>query len=876
MIHLKTKSSYSFRNAFAPIDKLVAKADIAMAITDNGGTWGHVAFYKECNKKAIKPILGVALNVIHNAKLKEKQNGVEMVFIARNQKGLRQVYDITTLANEASNFYYSPRISYSDLVDLSDDVFVITGVNPHEVPNRDNFLPEYSIQSEWYANKLNGVRGIATCDNYYIEKEDKACYEAICKFPHDKTTPMWLASDEEYRAHINNANAINLEIANECNVHLPTAKFVEFNSEKSLHQTCIESAEARNIELTPEYMTRMEYELDLIKKKNFEDYFFVVADMVNYAKQHMIVGVGRGSACGSLVSYCLGITEVDPIEHGLIFERFIDINRDDYPDIDIDFPVEHREKVFEYLGEKYGKNSIGRIGTVGTWSDQVTIGEISKHLGIDYGEVREYKESLDGATIRDTIDSTASGKKLLSRHPEMGICSKIEGNPKQSGVHPAGLVISRGDIREHCSVDRNGVIALDKNDAETLGLIKLDILGLRTLTLINDCLNQIGKDVTFLNNHPLDDSKVFNLFNEGKLCGMFQFEGSAVRNATKEMGVDCFDDIVHLTTIVRPGSSSSQETFFKRRKGLVLPTPLHPSLEAITAETYGVFLYQEQLMNVCREAGFTWAEVSDVRRLMSKSKGFDKYREKFVNGFEDINFEDATKIWEKLVTFGQYAFNKSHAVSYSLLTYWCAILKTYHPLEFFTSCLRYPKDEAETVRLLRELVREGFEYKPVDMYHLNLNWEVIDGCVVGGLTNIKGMGEKKALGLIKRLKEGTKLTPTQQKVLDNPITPFDDVFECSTRFGSYYDNPKVWELKNVKEDGSYKFIGKVMEKKMRDKNGKPYCSFIVEDDTSNIPVTVRDINYKNYGEIEEGEFYLFNGKYVKDYNRVFSDSRTTL
>jgi DNA polymerase III alpha subunit len=885
MIHLRTRTSYSFRKAFAPLERVVEKAEIAMAITDTG-TWGHVQFYTECIKQGIKPILAVSINVVVNAKEREKQGYVSMVVLPRNAKGLKEVYDISTLAESDKRFYYVPRIDYSDLHDFTDNVFVLTGVNPlhSEIPNRDNFLREANVSAPWYAQ--DGA--VATGDNWFVDKNDDFASRAVHDYIESFNTPQWIISDEEYLEYINNKNALSLarQVASDCHDGLPMGSLIHVGEGLCLRDLCLTSASKRGISLPPEYMSRLDRELEVIEQKNFADYFFLVHEMIAWAKKRMIVGPARGSAAGSLVSYCLGITEVDPIKHNLIFERFIDVNREDYPDIDIDFPPESRAEVEQHLRDKYGQHRVAKLGTVGSWNAPVLLNEVSKSLGIEYTKILDYKAQIgDGDTHKDLLSTTRAGEELLRDYPDFGILVDIEGTPKQAGVHPAGVVVSDGDITESGTVNREGVLQLDKNDAETIGLIKLDLLGLRTLTTITSCLELVGKDLNYLLEHDENDPEVFKLFNDGRLCGIFQFEGGSVRKATSEMGVDCFNDLVHLTTLVRPGPNAMQHEFIERRHGKRPVVPLHDSLTHITEETYGILLYQEQLMEVCREAGFSWPEVSEVRRLMSKSKGFEKYANKFIEGLmnnQGISPEECQAIWNRLVTFGQYAFNKSHAVAYSMITYWCAILKTYHPQEFFVSCLRNPKDDEETLIMLREMDKEGIKVKPVDTKNPSLNWEIANGKIVGGLVNIKGVAEKKALDILKRLEEGSKLTPTQIKNLENPITPFDSLYPCREQFKAIYDNPKghglfcdqIYTVDRVVNPYVYCIIGKVTDVKHR-KNGygQEYCSLYVEDDTGSLPVTFSAKPFRNLdNKPEKDKFYVIKGQYNNDYGRLFGSN----
>lgn len=921
MIHLRIRTEYSFRRAYGRMEQVLALGSGAMAITDIG-TWGHAAFAKEAKKHGIKPIFGVEILVCATVDKRSKPVGTPFTLLARNADGLRELYQLVSLAND--QFYYLPRITYAQLNAVSENLWILVGENARMdlVSPRAHLSFILSPRSSAWNKKVVGLMlpRVACCDNTHPRPGDSAAYEVLAWQNKDvRTTITHIATEWELRAAIPEADdeafRASHAIADDCNATLPRAEIVKPERPASLRKMCEEGAEARGIApLDGEYLARLNRELEMIESKNFEDYFYVIADLVNWAKTKMLVGPARGSSAGSLVCFLLGIVDVDPIVHDLMFERFIDVTRADLPDIDIDFQDTRRDLLFPYLEERYGAERVGRLGTVSRYKAKSALGDVAKELNIPEWEIKDVKGAIVERSggdaratfcIRDTLEGLDIGKALVAKYPGILLAGELEGHATNTGKHAAGVVLSNEPIRNYCAESEHGVACIDKKDAEVLNLLKIDALGLRTLSVLQDALDQIGKDREWLVNYPLDDAEAFEIFNAEKYSGVFQFEGYALQILTRQMKVKEFNDIVAITSLARPGPlhCGAASEFIERRTGKVPTTHIHPLAEPITRETFGTVIYQEQVMSMCRELGkLDWEDVNQLRRAMSKSLGeefFNQYWERFKVGAKENGIEplDARRIWEKLCTFGSWAFNKSHAVSYGLISYWCAMLKAHYPLEFAAACLRNPKDDEQPVKLLRELVKEGFEFVPVDPLRSEVNWSVKDGKLLGGLTNIKGMGASKAADVIRRRESGIGYQPGQAKLLAKPRTPFDDIFEAERRYGDWYKDPKAHNILSGKlsyitdigsEPGEYIFIGRLMEKNLRDLNeyqsvvkrggrliqgNSQFLNMIVEDDSGSIIVKIQRELYKALGKpiVEEGrigDWYLWKGIIKNDGWRV--------
>ena len=505
------------------------------------------------------------------------------------------------------------------------------------------------------------------------------------------------------------------------------------NADQKLRQMALEGLKRLDLDKEQGYMDRIEEELSIIKDKSFASYFLVVADMVNWAKDNNImVGPGRGSAAGSLVCYALGITDVDPIEYDLLFFRFINPERNDFPDIDTDFEDRRRKEVKDYLKKKF--KHVASISTYTYFKDKGVIRDAARVFMVPLSDVNRALKQID--TFEDYMDSPNT-KEFRLKYPEVTwLAEKLRGKIRSVGVHAAGVVVAKDDLRKFAPVEsradsdddvsgRIPVVAYDMDTVADIGLIKMDALGLKTLSVIADTLKSIkdrsGKQIN-LSEIPLDDSKVYKTLSEGYTKGVFQAEATPYTNLLIKMGVDKFEDLAASNALVRPGAMNTVgASYIKRKHGQEAVQYVHNIMKPFTENTYGVIIYQEQVMQACVHlGGMTWAEADKVRKIIGKKKDakeFDQFKDKFIQGAEKhISKKEAQHLWHDFEAHAGYSFNRSHAVAYSMLSYYTAWLKTYHPLEFMFSILKNENDKDVRTEYLIEAKRLGLK---VLLPHIN-------------------------------------------------------------------------------------------------------------------------------------------------------------
>ena len=909
MIHLKVKTEYSFGQTFAPIKRVIQRLqDIgctAAAIVDNS-TWGHVAWYKSCKEAGIQPLLGVECVVA------DEETPHRMWFLAKNQQGLGELYRATSKSHQQTiptKTGALPRLYRNDVLNMSDNILkfageIVDGEFLKEIGAIIDLNPTSRILNmrKQRIAEQHGLRVVSTGDNAYAYKEDDAVFELASRAGL-KTTPQWILDTLE-----NQETAA--EIAAECaELKLPQAPMVRTSG--NLEELCRAGIKFRKMEdsWTQEYEDRMLYELELIRSKDFESYFLIVADMVHYAKQHMLVGPSRGSAAGSLVCYLTRITEINPIPPKLYFERFIDVSRTDLPDIDLDFPDSKRHMVFEYMAEKYGSSNVAHIGTIGQFRPKSALIQVCKALNIPpqaTGAVkvamieRSSADSRANNCLEDTFNETNPGQEFIKQYPQAKAAMLLEGHASHSGVHAAGLLVCNEEITNYATVDANGIAHMEKGAAEQLGLLKIDVLGLRTLGVLED--SGLGIDWY---NLPFDDLKTYDVFNAGRLCGIFQFEGNALRAISRDIDFKTIVEIDAVTALARPGpfGGGVTEKYVRRKKGEAY-TPIHPLVEEHMKETYGLPVYQEQTLAIVREIGkFDWKETSTIRKAMSKRMGkefFDTYWAKFKEGAasQGIGEPEARATWETINAMGAWQMNKAHTFSYAVISYWTAYLKAHHPLEFAAANLRNAKDEDSAVELLREMVREGIEYVPFDLHKSEMNWSAKDGVLYGGFTALKGIGESKAAKLIEARNSGT-LTDKQREEIEKAENIFADIFPFRRHYLHLYEDPathgiasdvvEIKDLENIRHNEERVFLGELIYKNARNYNeevnvkkrggkvGTGPLEFVdvrLRDDSGTIGGRIGRYDFERFGRellerVPTGAHLMIRAKFFNDIRYAF-------
>lgn len=811
---LRVRTEYSYRSALGRVDKVAdALADCpAAGIVDTKGTWGHVDWEKELLKRDVEPLFGCE-------------------FVIPQPDGRKP--RCWVLAEDLSAFYRLSSANPSteqELIEAKGVVRFAGGAltNPAAFDYIDiNPRSRRRTTAALALHKATGKPLVITSDNDYPTSQDKELF--LAWDDSKKMTPQWLLEEHELRdalwyvddatfaAAVDNTKALAKRLSG---LRLRRAPIISVEGDLTelVHTGKDYRIKKGHItEWTDVYQERLDRELELIKQKQYESYFIVVADMIVWAKQRMLVGPARGSSAGSLVCFLLQITEVDPLVHNLIFERFIDVNRNDLPDIDVDFNDQKRHLVFEYLAQKYGQDCVARIGSINRLKPRSVMAHVGKKMGVPHGAsfnvtnvLIEYSsgDSRYGKGLEDTLANTQPGRAFLQQYPEAAIMAELENHASHSGQHAAGIIVSNEPVIDYCTV-RDGIAHIDKQAAEYLNLLKIDALGLRTLGVIEDSGCITPQELYDL---KLNDPAVFQIFNEKRFSGLFQFEGGAQRRVSVQVPVKEFQQIDHVTALARPGplGGGAANTYINRNAGREQVEYRHPTMKDYLSDTMGVVLYQEQVMRIVREIGhFSWEDTSTIRKAMSGRKGkefFDRHGDKFVLGAARLGIDahDARGIWDEICSFGAWGMNKSHTVSYAVISYWCAYMKCHHPLEYAAACLRHAKDDEQVVEILRELRDEGVNYLSFDPELSGVDWRAVDGRLVAGYNNLVGIGPVKAAHYVhKRETEGLSVKDLEKlskhKVKHNDLSP------AHTLWQDIYDHPDNYNVAGVvKEIGQLK------------------------------------------------------------------------
>ena len=602
MIHLALQTEFTFKQSFLHMKDISNFANGAVGIADLHNTFGHVGLEKESKKHGFKPIYGVRLFCLPDES-KQRTASLPCVFIAKNEEGLKEIYQYVDLAWK--NFYYIPRLNYSN-IKRTGNVVIISPI--------ESELSDYVAHGQGWPNLSGEQTRVAIVTNNYPNLQDVDVYQLLAgarkgngdsvnHMFNQEIYPQHILTEREWFNEYNSQSAIDFTyVINEEIEHitLPKAGMVHWTGNHDLEQF-MDFKKIPNWDDV--YQARYDREMDLIKQKDYTDYFLIVADMIKHSKKTMLIGPARGSSAGSLVCYLMGITEVDPIKYQLIFERFIDINRHDLPDIDVDFPDHKREMVVNYLKHKYGQKKVRALANVNRLKAKSAIGEFAKALEIPAYETAEVKDAIierssgdarAAMCIADTFETTEAGQKFIERYPAMSLVSHIEGHASHAGKHAAGILVSTEELATYGSInERDDIIQMDKKDAEYLGLLKIDCLGLRTLSILEEVAEQLGKPYKWFYTIPTDDQATFTMMKNLRLNGVFQFEGQALQIIVKQMGVNNFDDIVAITALARPGALNSGGTarYIKYSTGQETPTYYSDVHRSITLDTYGIAVF---------------------------------------------------------------------------------------------------------------------------------------------------------------------------------------------------------------------------------------------------------------------------------------------
>jgi len=941
MIHLNTRSSYSFLRAYGTPKQIVKRASElglrVLGLADYCSTWGHIQFQKECLKADILPVFGITLPVVLQLDKDPRHDLVTLVAI--NQDGLQEIYK--AMGRAKSQMFYRPRLTWNQVRELKTrGIGVIVEhvrIETRDIPAAQGYpvalrpAPGHMIGMI----KSGDCTPIAALGASFPRIEHRDGYDMVRATSNmqrigDIDLPVHhMMSEKEYRHGLAQFKvsddiigrafdvAEGYVAAGAATVRVPKARNITFeDAQTKLHQLCIDGAATREINVgTGVYRERLDAELEVIRAKNFADYFLFVGELVGWAKQRMFVGPGRGSSGGSLVCYLLGITEVDPIVHGTLFERFIDITRNDWPDIDVDFPDRSRGEILTHLIATYGAARVAKIGTVAELAGKSALNDTARALKVPFETSRLVARLMgEDMTLEEAFEDKAIAM-VVEQFPNFKKAALLEGQPRHHGVHAAGIVVTADDITRYASVDEESVAALTLKDAEEIGALKMDALGLRTLSVIEDCCKEAGLDVQQLYKLPLDNDETFDLFRRDLLTGVFQFEGSTVRGLTRQITVDRFSDLCALTSLARPGplEGGAAGNWVKRRRGDEEMSFEHPLLEPYLGDTYGTVIYQEQMMNIVRYiADFSIEDTNKFRRAIGKKlpEELKKFEDQFLkNAGVKVGEKIAKSLWHQMEESGSYAFNFSHAVAYSMVSYITAYLKAHFPLEYGHAQLLNAKDEEGSKALLQELERDDVTIIPFDAERSGVNWRIEDGALIGGFLNVKGIGLKTAEKIV-ALRDETgpswkaKIGPGVLKKIEDPENwAWADVGRLQRKLRPLYDSPDDFKTKNTPAGvtgpahricevpvgrGSYLICGVLKKKTLRDsndpervakrgggKNAGPqhFLNMILDDGTGEIGCTVNRFKYADMGatiwhdQDSEGKLFLVRGTCINDSGR---------
>ncbi len=795
----------------------------SVALTEHGNMFSVIPYYKAAKKAGIKPIIGCETYVAVGSRFEKKPRADggwgnnHLVLLAQNYKGYQNLMKLVTFGY-LDGFYYRPRVDIDLLKEHNEGIICLSGCLKGEVT-------EKMLKDDWDGAKEAALRFAEIFENrFYLEVQNHGIpdeaqnIQNMKKLAGELNLPLVCTNDAHYAKHehweahdvhiclgtgkdrddpnrlryatpefyfktqdqmyemfkdVPNAIENTRKIADSIDIelpmgdyHLPNFPIPEDASDKDpdtyLQKLCETGVQNQYGDIKPELRSRLDHELKVIKKMGFAGYFLITADFVKYAKDNDIpVGPGRGSAAGSLVSYSLGITTIDPMRHNLLFERFLNPDRISMPDIDIDFCIERRGEVIDYIKDQYGEKSVTQIITFGKMKARQVIRDVGRVLGYSFGEIDRLAKLIPttlNITLEDALKQSPDLREAgEGQYKDVIEYSKVlEGMNRHASTHAAGVVIAPGDLTDFVPLYRSpqGDVTsqYDMKGLETLGLLKLDFLGLRNLTVIDNALKLLkerGENID-IEKIPMDDAKVYKIFAKGLTIGVFQFESSGMREFLKKLKPTVIEDLIAMNALYRPGPMENIDDFISRKHGKKKIEYAHPVMEAILEETYGIIVYQEQVMQIAHEvAGFTLAEADIMRRAVGKKikKLMDELKVKFIDGAlekHNISKKKGKEIYELIEKFAEYGFNKSHSTAYAYVAYQTAWLKTHYPAEFMSANLTSEMSNIDrVVILINECRKLKIEVDPPDVNISSTNFRPVNHKTISfGLNAIKNVGTK--------------------------------------------------------------------------------------------------------------------------------------
>ena len=876
--HLHVHTEFSLLDGACRIEQLMDRVaqlgQPAVAVTDHGVMYGAIDFYRAAKKRGIHPVIGCEVYVAPRSRHDRAYTGGEwhshLILLCENMAGYRNLIHMVSLGF-IEGFYMKPRVDHELLKQYHEGLICLSACLAGELPRliSDGRYEEAKKTALWYRDvfgegnyfleiqdhgipeqaevnrqlirmsKETGIPLVATNDAHYLTREDAALQDVLMAIQMGKTVDdptrmkfqteeFYIKSEGEMRqlfADAPEALSNTLQIAARCQVefefgkyHLPQFDVPEgYTAETYLRKRCDEGFAQRYPDGGEEVRQRLQYELDMIAKMGFVDYFLIVSDFIGFAKRSGIpVGPGRGSAAGSIVAYCLGITDLDPIHYSLYFERFLNPERVSMPDIDIDFCYVRRPEVIQYVTEKYGADHVAQIVTFGTMAARGAIRDVGRALNIPYNEVDVIAKQVPmelHITIDKALKSNPELKKMYDGDPKVknliDTARALEGMPRHASTHAAGVVITKDPVDTYVPLSVNDgqpVTQYTMVTLEELGLLKMDFLGLRNLTVIADAEKMIHRrSPDFrMDNVPLDDEATYQMLWKGSTMGVFQLESGGMTNVVMNLRPQSIEDITAVIALYRPGPMQYIPRYTECRHNPEKVTYKHPLLEPILSVTYGCMVYQEQVMQVFQAlAGYSLGKADMVRRAMSKKKfkELEKERINFIHGNEELGIDGAVRrgvpaetaaaIFDEILDFANYGFNKSHAVCYALVAFRTAYLKCHYPREYMaallTSVLDWAGKVSEYIAAARDM---GIRVLPPDVNESYDEFSVSDNAIRFGLSAIKNVGR----GFMKQL--------VQERERGGKYRSFQDFCD---RLGSYDLNRRA--LESLIKAGAFDSMG---------------------------------------------------------------------